>query len=356
MTAPTPYTRSYSFSSFQANNPSSPLPAQQVDAQLDAIAACEQAFVAALAMIQRSDGQLANGSVGPDQLQPAVAVGLNAVTTWAAGTTYRAYSGVWYGSALYLAKVQHVSSASFANDLGAGDWSLVVDFGPLLAAASASATAAAASDADAVTQATNAGNSAVAAAGSATSAAGSAATATTQAGAASTSAASAAASATAAAGSATAAAGSATSASNSATTATTQATAASTSATNASNSETAAAASATTATTQAGNASASATAVAGSAASASTSATTATTQATNASNSATAAAASAASAATSAGSLVLGLHGLARGTDGHMRWTSGVDPFTAGSYDTWAVLPASAVFSINASGHLEVTF
>jgi hypothetical protein len=199
----------------------------------------------------------------------------------------------------------------------------------------AAATAATANAGTAVAAATSASASATSASGSAT-------TATTQAAAASTSATNASTSATAAAASATSATASATSASGSATTATTQAAAASTSAISAGSSAT--------------SATASATSASGSATTATTQAAAASTSATNASTSASAAAASATQAAISAGSAQFGAHGLARNANGHLYWTSGVNPFIAGSYDTWGVLSAGAVFFINASGHLEVTF
>jgi hypothetical protein len=119
---------------------------------------------------------------------------------------------------------------------------------------------------------------------------------------------------------------------------------------------TAATANAGTAVAAATSASASATSASGSATTATTQAAAASTSATNASTSATAAAASATQAAISAGSAQFGAHGLARNANGHLYWTSGVNPFIAGSYDTWGVLSAGAVFFINASGHLEVTF
>lgn len=51
----------------------------------------------------------------------------------------------------------------------------------------------------------------------------------------------------------------------------------------------------------------------------------------------------------------LGAHGFKH--NGHaLEWTHGVDPFDASAQDEWGVLPNTAVFSINASGHLEVTF
>lgn len=216
------------------------------------------------------------------------------------------------------------------------------------AAVAVAAAAGVSADAD------DAAASAAAAAGSATAAAGSAVAAASSASAAATSETNASNSATAAAGSASAAATSATNAGNSATAAAGSASAAATSETNA-------AGSATTATTKAGEAAASASAAATSEANAGNSATsaagsaaTATTKAGEASASATAAAASAAEAAASAGSLTVGPHGLAR-VNGSLQWTHGTDPFVAPNYDTWGLLTASAVFSINANGHLEVT-
>lgn len=39
-----------------------------------------------------------------------------------------------------------------------------------------------------------------------------------------------------------------------------------------------------------------------------------------------------------------------------LEWTHGVSPIQASAHDEVAILPGSAVFSINANGHLEVTF
>jgi hypothetical protein len=63
MSDPTPYTVSYSFGDFQANSPSSPLPATQVDNELANIAVAIATIVQAVKDVRRSDGSLENGVV-----------------------------------------------------------------------------------------------------------------------------------------------------------------------------------------------------------------------------------------------------------------------------------------------------
>jgi hypothetical protein len=65
--APT-YNRLYNFSNFQAVNPTTPLPASQVDAELSQIKITLDAILQNLALIQKSDGTLQNGIVGNAQL------------------------------------------------------------------------------------------------------------------------------------------------------------------------------------------------------------------------------------------------------------------------------------------------
>lgn len=48
-------------------------------------------------------------------------------------------------------------------------------------------------------------------------------------------------------------------------------------------------------------------------------------------------------------------HALRHASHG-LEWTHGVSPLQASAHDEVAILPGSAVFSINANGHLEVTF
>ena len=68
-TAPT-YNRLYNFTNFQTLNPTTPLPASQLDAELNQIKITLDAILQNLALIQKSDGTLANGTVGANQLTP----------------------------------------------------------------------------------------------------------------------------------------------------------------------------------------------------------------------------------------------------------------------------------------------
>lgn len=69
MADPTPYVVSYNFGGFQANNPSTPLPAAQVDNELAAIAAKVQELINAIKDVRRSDGALNNNIVTFDSLE-----------------------------------------------------------------------------------------------------------------------------------------------------------------------------------------------------------------------------------------------------------------------------------------------
>lgn len=164
MSYPTKYTRQYDYVAYQNANPTRPLPATSVHADLNAAAESSSEIVDFLKTSIRSDGAIMNGAVGYDQLSSD----LQAIT---------------------------------------GDPSAIHD---ILDQAAASAAAAASSATTAADNANTAANSATAASSSATAAAGSATAASG--------------SATAAAGSATAASGSATAAASSATAAAANAT------------------------------------------------------------------------------------------------------------------------------------
>lgn len=121
MADPTPYSRSYSFSGYQTATPSAPLPGQQVDTQLDAIAAANAGVITALKDIRRSDGKLAANSVGPEQLSPTITVGYTLRGTWATGTYYTVGDGVVYGTTFYRAKVSHTAGAT-TPDVDTTNW------------------------------------------------------------------------------------------------------------------------------------------------------------------------------------------------------------------------------------------
>lgn len=74
MASPTPYDVSYSFTGWQALNPTRPLPAVNLDIELANIEESLDSFVVALSDVRRSDGMVQNGSVGWDALDDQVKV------------------------------------------------------------------------------------------------------------------------------------------------------------------------------------------------------------------------------------------------------------------------------------------
>lgn len=176
MTYPTVYIPSFSFTGYQTANPSTPLPGNQVDNELYNLSISIAQIVGSLELIQRSDGALANLSVGNDQLQTEVDLGFNSITDWATGTAYveRDYVNVAsLHNSIYRCIIAHTSTV-FINDLNAGDWELVVDFNTPVGAATTSAAAALVSQTAAAASATSAASSQSAASTSATAAASSA--------------------------------------------------------------------------------------------------------------------------------------------------------------------------------------
>lgn len=210
MPYPTKYTRQYDFQSYQVSNPTRPLPGDKVNVDLNAVNTSVDEIVEFLKLFTRSDGRLANGSVGVNQLDATFDLGFSLPTTWESGVDYTTDSTVLYANKFWIANVAHT-----AADFDESKWDLIVDFGAEATSAAASATAAE--------------NSATASAGSATAAYGSADAAAT--------------SATNSAASETASAASETAAATSETNAATSETNAATSETNAAASATAAAAS-----------------------------------------------------------------------------------------------------------------
>lgn len=151
---PVDYDRQYSFTDWEALNPTSPKPASGLEAEFNAIQQALDETQARARLIQRSDGALANESVGVDQLKPDVQIGVNPPTAWTAFTGYAVRDSVVFNNeAWYVCLVAHTSGADFATDLAAEKWQLIFDFDDLLTtevqaladAAEASALAAAAS-------------------------------------------------------------------------------------------------------------------------------------------------------------------------------------------------------------------
>jgi hypothetical protein len=124
---PTPYSRQYNFTNFQTVNPSTPLPAAQVDLELNTIKQTLDQTLNNLRLIQRDDTALANASVGLDQLKSEVTIGVNAPSPWVTSHAYIKNDTVITGGIFYICLVSH-TSGTFATDLAALKWSLIADF------------------------------------------------------------------------------------------------------------------------------------------------------------------------------------------------------------------------------------
>lgn len=213
------------------------LPGQELDVDFANFQGSIEDLIGFLRGFTRADGQLANGSVGAEQLSSDLAIGFEPPSPWETGVSYSPGETVFHQNKFYMCEIAHTSS-DFQVDFDAGRWRLLADFTEELQDAIDAANAAAASEAAAAGSAAAASASETAAAGHASAAAGSETAAAGSASAAATSAGNAAASETAADGSAVAAAASAAAAASSATTATDEAAAAALSASNAGASET----------------------------------------------------------------------------------------------------------------------
>jgi hypothetical protein len=128
MSQPIAYNRAYSFTSFQTNNPTTPLPGNQVDVELNAIKATLDQILTNIAVIQNDDTTLKNLSVGVNQMSAAVAAGFNPPKTWVTGTAYTASpsSTVFNSSKIYICLISHTAGV-FATDLAAAKWQLILD-------------------------------------------------------------------------------------------------------------------------------------------------------------------------------------------------------------------------------------
>jgi|694.fasta_scaffold31794_1 hypothetical protein len=127
MAQPVEYNRQYNFTNYQALQPTAPLPGDEVDNEFNAAKVTLDEIRARLALIQRDDGRLANGSVGNDQLA-AVISGLQPPTNWETALAYNESAYVLFGGSMYLCEEDH-TSGTFGDDLAAGKWSFIFNFG-----------------------------------------------------------------------------------------------------------------------------------------------------------------------------------------------------------------------------------
>lgn len=132
MSQPPAYTRQFDFSDFQSTAPATPLPGNQVDAELNAVKTTLDATLSNLAVIQRDDGKLRNQSVHPEAIANATLTMLNSSIVirgaWLTATAYAKNDVVVQSSNSYLCLVAHTSGV-FLTDLGAAKWALLTQQG-----------------------------------------------------------------------------------------------------------------------------------------------------------------------------------------------------------------------------------
>jgi microcystin-dependent protein len=127
MAPPTRYTRQFNFTNQQALTPTAPLQADKVDAELNALVVTTDQVITNLSLIQRDDGELANGSVGPDQLAASISIGMDPPEAWAEAQAYTLTSIVTYANKFYVATSAHTSATANRPDQGGAPWEELID-------------------------------------------------------------------------------------------------------------------------------------------------------------------------------------------------------------------------------------
>jgi len=125
MAQPPTYARQYNFTNFSAYFPSDQQPGVSIDAEFNAVKETLDAVLANLALIQRDDARLANGSVSVDTLAADVLLSLNSNWTvkgaWLTATAYVVGDVVTEGGSTYVCAAAH-TAGTFATDLTAVRW------------------------------------------------------------------------------------------------------------------------------------------------------------------------------------------------------------------------------------------
>lgn len=128
MASPTKITYDYSFLDHTVNDPDVPQPGDKLDEAYAEVKRASDETIDRLNLIQRDDGDLANQSVGFDQLRPELAVGFKPPEPWEPNHAYVVRDTVFANNSFYTCLVAHTSGTDFEVDLASGRWSLVADF------------------------------------------------------------------------------------------------------------------------------------------------------------------------------------------------------------------------------------
>lgn len=127
MAQPTPYDRQFSFQDFQAQEPTTPLPGDEVDGEFNAVRLTIDQTLVNLAKIQRDDGALRNGIVTQDALSDSLTIGFTLRGAWGAPVNYLQGDGVVYNGAFYRALDSHLSVTGQTPDIRADLWLYLID-------------------------------------------------------------------------------------------------------------------------------------------------------------------------------------------------------------------------------------
>lgn len=121
MPNPPAFVPGFSYSGYQANNPTLPLPGPMVDNDFANVSDSLNTTITALGNIRRSDGALANGIVTLQSLASDLTIGVQTPTAWVTAHAYAAGNIVVQSNKFYLCLVAHTSGV-FATDLAAVKW------------------------------------------------------------------------------------------------------------------------------------------------------------------------------------------------------------------------------------------
>ena len=122
-----PYIKTTDFQEFQNVNPNNPLPATDVDRELENVELTIDEIRQRLQMIQRDDGQVANKTIGVEQLKAELLSGVNPPDTWEPTKIYVPGDTVVTGTSWLLTRQQHLSAPTLQEDIDAGYWFTLID-------------------------------------------------------------------------------------------------------------------------------------------------------------------------------------------------------------------------------------
>jgi len=129
MAQPTPYNTTKDFSQDEVNSVAgrSTVDTAGVDTEFANIETTLDEILVNLALIQRDDTEIANKSIGIEQLKSEVSIALNTTSVWGEAKDYLLNEKVWKDNILYACLVPHTSDI-FSTDLTSDKWIVLADF------------------------------------------------------------------------------------------------------------------------------------------------------------------------------------------------------------------------------------